>query len=164
MKIPDIMSYMKVAFAIPVPFLLYSHEMLWAIGFMLLALLMDADGTVARALHQETEKGGKLDLETDFWMAIMIGIGFLVAGYLTWWWVAAALILLAPMVYVHARGMPTEDGKTIIEKVAGNLTFLLAIPLLVYPQYKTYILALSLIPAAIGSATLTIRSIRKAGK
>ena len=160
MEIQNLMSYLKIVFALPVPVFLYLGMPVWASAFIIISLLMDADGTVARLSGKETKEGGKLDIITDVISAGIVLLGMFLTGYLPLWWVALLVAIVVPVAYLFGKGEPLEE-KTFIEKALSVSTYLLTIPLILFPQYSMAILLVSIPMALASSFSMVYRVKRK---
>jgi len=145
---------------------LLRHELVYALGFFVLAAAMDAiDGGVARVIGRVTNYGAYLDGMVDRFVEAALLFGLMMFGYPDWivpgWmWIAGMLFFGTTMTtfsraYADHRKVVTDSEQ--LSRMGGLLErperlVLIFISMLVWfvePIYATYVMALGVVLAAM---------------
>jgi len=109
--ISTFLSFSRIILVFPLAYLLVTdapNDQLWIAVIITLAAATDfLDGYIARKLHQVTDFGKIIDPVADKVSVGVVGVLFVVAGYVPLWYVAVVigrdLLILAGGLYIKAK-------------------------------------------------------------
>lgn len=137
----------------------------WLFGLSVPTLLLDAvDGQVARRLNCATEEGGRLDMQVD--AAVLVVLSIAVATELGWW-----VVLIGAMRYLYvvatwvrprlAAPLPRNQFRVFVAAAQGVVLAAALAPFVPKPLATVAVAAaLALLVASFGTQ---IREVRRAG-
>ena len=128
--IPNLMTLFRLLITIPIVYFIFSGNVVWALVLLLLGIISDADGAVARKLKQTSKFGEIFDPITDgifigapiIVLSLMGKISIFLVGILIGIWGLVTIGVL--LIYLR-----TKKVKNVYAgKILGMLSFLV-IPL-----------------------------------